>query len=176
MGDLLPFLRRQPEPTSLDAHREIPYGNDAGQRCPFCHDLITWVMHLPPISSKHPVRCYSEKPFTFADIERAWAETEREPQAADGRTTLVPAASTTPGLPSRSASASADREEWPTHQPEAYDAPVPGRQWYSACDDSYPRVNPETGRCEGCGATACVRCGREACPDHKESTRLGGEV
>lgn len=72
-----------------------------------------------------------------------------------------------------------DREDWPVHQPEAYDAPIPGRHWYRGCEpggdwDSEigdytgigPRVNPGTGRCESCGAEACPECGREGCPDH----------
>lgn len=59
-----------------------------------------------------------------------------------------------------------DREEWPVHQPEAFDAPIPGRHWYSGCDPDRPRVNPETGRCEDCGEPACRECGRANCPDH----------
>lgn len=72
-----------------------------------------------------------------------------------------------------------DHDEWPVHEPECFDAPIPGRQWYGGCEpggdwDSElgrytgtgPRVNPATGICEGCGAVACRECGRENCPDH----------
>ena len=71
-----------------------------------------------------------------------------------------------------------DRADWPPHQPECFDAPIPGRQWYSACEpggdwDSEsgrytgegPRVRPD-GTCEGCGGRACAECGRENCGDH----------
>lgn len=77
------------------------------------------------------------------------------------------------------ARAAAEQLEWPVHQPEAVDAPIPGRHWYSGCapggdfdPETYswlgtgPRVNHETGICEGCGRTACKTCGRENCPDH----------
>lgn len=61
-----------------------------------------------------------------------------------------------------------DRDDWPVHQPgPAYEAPIPGLHWYGGCEPGYPRVNPQTGRCESCGETACVVCGREACPDHR---------
>lgn len=60
-----------------------------------------------------------------------------------------------------------DRDLWPSHQPECHDAPIPGRVWYSGCDDSYPRVNPD-GVCEGCGKQACAVCGKEDCDDHQE--------
>jgi hypothetical protein len=56
-------------------------------------------------------------------------------------------------------------DERPPHQPEAYDAPIPGRHWYAGCDPDLPRVNA-AGVCEGCGARACPECGRENCPDH----------
>lgn len=63
------------------------------------------------------------------------------------------------------------RDEWPVHQPgPAYEAPIPGLHWYGSCEPGYPRVNPETGRCEGCGEEACVLCGRQACPDHPVGT------
>jgi hypothetical protein len=72
-----------------------------------------------------------------------------------------------------------DREDWPVHQPEALDAPIPGRHWYGGCEpadyDSEvgyygpgPRVDPRTGRCESCGEKACPECGRENCPEHEE--------
>lgn len=61
------------------------------------------------------------------------------------------------------------RADWPVHQPEAFDAPIPGRQWYSGCDPDRPRVNPATGRCVGCGGVACPVCGLENCPDHPEA-------
>lgn len=51
-----------------------------------------------------------------------------------------------------------DREGWPVHRPIAPEAPVPGRQWYGACDDSYMRVRPD-GVCESCGEKACPVCG-----------------
>ena len=75
-----------------------------------------------------------------------------------------------------------DRDDWPIHQPEAFDAPIPGRQWYGGCEpggdwDSElgrytgtgPRVDPATGRCESCGELACPECGRQNCPDHERS-------
>jgi len=58
-----------------------------------------------------------------------------------------------------------ERADWPVHQPAAPDAPIPGRHWYSGCDESNPRVRPD-GVCEGCGQQACPECGREDCPDH----------
>lgn len=61
-----------------------------------------------------------------------------------------------------------DRDDWPFHQPAAPDAPIPGRHWYAGCDPDGPRVNPTTGVCEGCGATACRVCGRDDCPDHPD--------
>lgn len=74
-----------------------------------------------------------------------------------------------------------DRDDWPVHQPECFDAPIPGRQWFSGCepggdwdseigayDGIGPRVDPSTGVCVGCGRTACRACGRENCPDHQE--------
>jgi hypothetical protein len=61
----------------------------------------------------------------------------------------------------------ADRDEWPVHQPRAWDAPIPGTHWYSGCDPDRPRVRPD-GTCESCGERACPECGREKCPDHKE--------
>lgn len=70
-------------------------------------------------------------------------------------------------------------EDWPIHEPRAWDAPIPGVHYYAGCepggdwDDELggyhgtgPRVNPGTGVCEGCGESACRVCGREACPDH----------
>lgn len=70
-------------------------------------------------------------------------------------------------------------DEWAVHQPEALDAPIPGRVWYSGCepggdrdsetgryDGQGPRINPFSGICEGCGEIACRTCGRESCPDH----------
>jgi hypothetical protein len=76
-----------------------------------------------------------------------------------------------------------EREDWPVHQPEATDAPIPGRHWYSCCEpldyDSErgyygvapgARVNPATGLCENCGRPACRECGRENCPDHQGTT------
>lgn len=54
-----------------------------------------------------------------------------------------------------------DHDYWPVHQPFAYEAPIPGLNWYSGCDPDRPRVNPETGICESCGATACPTCGSE---------------
>jgi hypothetical protein len=68
-----------------------------------------------------------------------------------------------------------DRDEWPVHQPEAFDAPIPGRQWYGGCDPDRPRVNPQIAVCESCGATACIICGRENCPDHSYFTWHGWE-
>lgn len=59
-----------------------------------------------------------------------------------------------------------EHDEWPVHQPDAPDAPIPGRHWYSGCNPDRPRVNPATGICEDCGGVACRECGREACPDH----------
>lgn len=60
-----------------------------------------------------------------------------------------------------------EHEDWPVHQPDAPDAPIPGRHWYQSCDPDLPRVNPETGICEGCGESGCRDCGRENCPDHE---------
>lgn len=70
------------------------------------------------------------------------------------------------------------RDLWPVHQPEAPDAPIPGRHWYAGCEPggdldhesgryhgTGPRVHPFTGICEGCGGHACPMCGRENCPD-----------
>lgn len=57
----------------------------------------------------------------------------------------------------------AEHESWPVHQPEAHDAPIPGRHWYAGCDPDLPRVRPD-GICEGCGGRACPQCGRENCP------------
>jgi len=57
-----------------------------------------------------------------------------------------------------------DVSDWPVHQPECYDAPIPGRQWYSGCTPDRPRVNPATGRCLECGEEACPVCGRQNCP------------
>lgn len=54
----------------------------------------------------------------------------------------------------------------PRHQPEAVDAPVLGRNWYSGCDDTGGYVDPVTGLCDSCGKSGCVVCGRSACPDH----------
>lgn len=75
----------------------------------------------------------------------------------------------------------AGREDWPVHQPECFDAPILGRQWYAGCEPggdldhetglyhgSGPRVNPATGVCEGCGEQACRECGLQNCPDHGE--------
>lgn len=63
----------------------------------------------------------------------------------------------------------------PVHQPECFDAPIPGRVWFSGCEpggdwDSElgrytgtgPRVNAD-GVCDGCGEKACPECGREGC-------------
>lgn len=71
------------------------------------------------------------------------------------------------------------REDWPVHQPECLDAPIPGRVWFGGCepggdwDSEYarytgsgPRIDPATGVCEGCGERGCRVCGRERCPDH----------
>lgn len=55
-------------------------------------------------------------------------------------------------------------DDRPTHQPEAPEAPIPGRHWYSACSDDYAKVDRH-GVCEGCGGLACPGCGRENCPD-----------
>lgn len=64
-----------------------------------------------------------------------------------------------------------DRDDWPVHQPgPAYEAPIPGTHWYGGCDPDYPRVDPLTGRCEGCDEQACVECGRSNCPDHAQVT------
>ena len=52
----------------------------------------------------------------------------------------------------------------PAHRPEALDAPIPGRNWFSGCDPDQPRVF--RGRCLGCGEVACDECGRSDCPDH----------
>jgi len=70
-------------------------------------------------------------------------------------------------------------DNWPVHQPECLNAPIPGRHWFAGCEPggdwdpeyqryggSGPRVNPTTGICEGCSQRACRVCGREACPDH----------
>ena len=57
------------------------------------------------------------------------------------------------------------QDDWPRHQPAAPDAPIPGRQWYGGCEDGYPRVDPATGVCEGCGGVACRVCGCEFYPD-----------
>jgi hypothetical protein len=72
-----------------------------------------------------------------------------------------------------------DRDEWPIHQPRAYDAPIPGTHWYAGCEPggdfdpergqyegSGPPVDPATCRCVGCNEVACGICGREGCPDH----------
>jgi hypothetical protein len=56
----------------------------------------------------------------------------------------------------------ADREDWPVHQPAAPEAPIPGRHWYSGCNPDRPRVRPD-GICEDCGERACPECGREEC-------------
>ena len=48
------------------------------------------------------------------------------------------------------------REDWPTHQPEAPEAPIPGRHWYGGCDPDRPKVDPD-GICLGCGDRACPR-------------------
>lgn len=62
----------------------------------------------------------------------------------------------------------ADRDDWPVHQPgPAYEAPIPGVHWYAGCDPDQPRVDPLTGICEGCGERACGECGRSNCPDHE---------
>lgn len=74
---------------------------------------------------------------------------------------------------------SRNSDDWPVHQPEATDAPIPGRQWYSGCEPggdldiesghyegTGPRLNPATGRCTGCGEPGCRVCGRQDCPDH----------
>lgn len=61
---------------------------------------------------------------------------------------------------------SLDRKDWPVHHPIAPEAPIPGVHWHSGCDPDRPRVDPSTGRCGGCGGTACRECGREDCPDH----------
>ena len=63
------------------------------------------------------------------------------------------------------------RDGWPVHQPDAPEAPIPGRHWYSGCNPDRPRVNPSTGICEDCGGRACRVCGREACPDHPHFDR-----
>lgn len=60
-------------------------------------------------------------------------------------------------------------DDWPIHQPECFDAPIPGRQWYGGCDPDRPRVDPATGICVSCGGRACRDCGRENCPDHEAS-------
>ncbi len=70
-----------------------------------------------------------------------------------------------------------DREDWPVHQPECFTAPIPGRQWYSACEPAdYDSergyygaagyIDPATGKCSSCGESACEECGRDNCPDH----------
>lgn len=58
-----------------------------------------------------------------------------------------------------------DVRDYPTHQPSAPEAPIPGRHWYGGCDPDRPRVGPD-GICLGCGEIACPECGREDCPDH----------
>lgn len=68
--------------------------------------------------------------------------------------------------------AAEQREDWPVHQPDAPEAPIPGRHWYSGCNPDRPRVNPATGCCEDCGDKACVECGREDCPDHAATSTL----
>ena len=55
----------------------------------------------------------------------------------------------------------------PPHQPECFEAPIPGRQWYGGCDPDLPRVDAD-GICEGCGGHGCPTCGREDCPDHSK--------
>lgn len=67
----------------------------------------------------------------------------------------------------------AEHDEWPVHMPAAPEAPIPGRHWYAGCDPDRPRVNPVTGRCEGCGELACATCGRENCPDHQGRSEDG---
>ncbi len=57
--------------------------------------------------------------------------------------------------------------DWPRHQPECFDAPIPGRQWYGGCEPG-ARVNPATGLCGCCGGSGCTVCGRENCPDCDE--------
>lgn len=59
-----------------------------------------------------------------------------------------------------------DRIDWPVHQPgPAYEAPIPGLHWYGGCEIGYPRVNPDTGICDGCGELACRVCGKQDCPE-----------
>lgn len=66
--------------------------------------------------------------------------------------------------------------DWPAHQPAAYDAPIPGRRWYSACEPAdydsergyfgaAGHVDPSTGICTACGEKACPACGHEIWPD-----------
>lgn len=63
-----------------------------------------------------------------------------------------------------------DKSDWPVHQPRAWDAPIPGTHFYSGCDPDQPRVDPVTGRCEGCGEKACRVCGQGDCPDHRSGS------
>lgn len=48
----------------------------------------------------------------------------------------------------------------PNHHPFAYDAPIPGMNWYAGCDPDGTTVNEE-GVCNGCGEKACPDCGHE---------------
>jgi len=67
VGVVIPFPKAQPEPESLDAWRVTEaekartVGRDAGYRCPFCGDTISWLSHLPPLNSRSPVRCFHPK-------------------------------------------------------------------------------------------------------------------
>lgn len=68
-------------------------------------------------------------------------------------------------------------DERPVHRPAAYDAPIPGRHWYSGCEPGgdfdpetlqYEGHGPlvgEDGFCRSCGAKACPDCGAEFYPD-----------
>jgi hypothetical protein len=39
-----------------------PSGRDAGETCPRCQRVISWVDHLPPVNAGEPVRCTSSSP------------------------------------------------------------------------------------------------------------------
>lgn len=54
------YRRDFPEeiPQTIDLLDALPPARDAGDVCAVCHNLVTWVDHLPPAEPGAAVRCF----------------------------------------------------------------------------------------------------------------------